>query len=403
MQSILRDNPKFEVVILDKNASFHDLSWVEDTELGRGYLLISDSSNSGKVWRYETGGGLIPIGKSLYLDHSGCRSNLWIPCHDTCSNSGSKGIAIQVVKDEPRFDIGQLIVVESGEQRIVRLEKDGARTPLVLNVPSLCQGHIVDVSDGTPSSLSHRRLNRPGKVMYTPFGDLMFIDEEECMIPNKKSESESESTKFTSSKSGIFRVKEIVNIPPISFRQSRDAHAWTVEDMVSKHTQVKVELAYVHNNGYIYDMIVGKDVSSIYVAALVRDDDCRHVIYKIIENEEDDDDDETVKELGAMDIFFDLTKFFPPQDDRCKTSSTALAIDHQGNLFATLPSGLVVLHPDGNLLASIDVHPMESEPTSLVIGNDGYLYMTTQTTVQRMKVKSKLLEYPTNLIVPKLQ
>ena len=52
---IFYEGSNFETVIEDDFASFFDMVWVEDAELGRGYLLLSDSASSGKVWRFETG------------------------------------------------------------------------------------------------------------------------------------------------------------------------------------------------------------------------------------------------------------------------------------------------------------------------------------------------------------
>jgi hypothetical protein len=408
---------KFEIVILDNNASFYDLTWVEDAELARGYLLVSDSASTGKIWRYETGGGLIPIGKSLYLDQSGCRSNIWTFCNETCTNAGSRGMAIQVDRDEKRFDMGRLMVAERGEKRIVRLEQDGARTPLVLNVPSLCRDR--DRGHGREVEVGSRRLYNPGKIMYTPFGDLWFVEEEPCTVPQENNGTEASMT----FQSGIYRIKEVVNIPPISFRQSREAHSWTVEDMISKHKDVKVELSYIGAE-HISDMIVGKDVSLVYVAASIRNDaqECRIVIYKIHDDDDEEEENEKsntgtqtiVKDLRQLEVFYDLTNFYPPKMNQCNMYGSALAIDHQGNLYATYPGGLVLLNQDGDLMASIQVVDLDDkdsessimtfiEPTALTIGNDGYLYMSTKTMVQRMKVKTKVLEPPTNLIVPKLQ
>lgn len=221
--------PAVTVTSTGKGTSFFDMTWVEDTELGRGYLLLSDSSASGKVWRYETGGGIIPIGKSLYLDQSGCRSRSGSGYHHQNSSTspscndgrnGSRGMTLQILKDENRFDIGSLIIAEGGERRIVRLEVDGARSPLVLDVPSLC--------DETSKRLT--MTNSAGKLTYSPFGDLLFTETMECSV---ELESDSDSgvsenqnqNDFSETRSeirsGLYRLKEVVNIPPIPFQRSR--------------------------------------------------------------------------------------------------------------------------------------------------------------------------------------
>lgn len=380
---IFYDKSVFETVIQDESASFNDMTWVEDVELGRGYLLLSDSASSGKVWRYETGGGIVPIGKSLFLDQSGCRSNHWNPC-ETVVDGGSKGLALQVLKDEDRFDIGRLIVVENGEERIVRLEEDGARTPLVLNVPSPC---------GTGAS---GRLNHPDKVVYTPFGDLLFVDSSYC-----RDDPEADAMR----KSAIYRVKEVVNIPSIVFHQSRHAHTWTIDELI-KHksgAQGSIEMAY---NGMesISDIIVGKDVTSLFVSGNVSREGqgCRKLIIKLT----DDTDATRTQNLHEMPIFYDMTSFYPIA--QCIDGGIAMAINSDGVLFASFPGGLAIIDPEGDLLGTVKVsmnnvagEGVDILPNALVIGNDGYLYMTTKKILLRLKIRSKLLDHPTNLLVPK--
>jgi len=370
-------------VIVDDTASFYDMTWVEDVDLGRGYLLLSDSASSGKVWRYETGGGLVPIGKSLFLDQAGCRSSHWTSC-DSITDGGGKGLTLQVFKDENRFNIGRLIIVESGEERIVRLEEDGARTPLVLNIPSLC---------GTGVS---GRLNRPGRLLYTPFGDMLFTDTMEC-----RDDPDAE----TLFKSAIYRVKEVVNIPSITFQQSRDAHTWTMKEMTEHHpdAQESVELSY---NGmeYISDMIVGKDVTSLFVAGSISrpEGGCRKVIVKMI----DDTDATRTQNLDEMPVFFDMSEFY--RSGQCTDEGIAMAINSDGHIFASYPGGVAIIDSEGDLLSTVSVlmnnedgEIVDVRPNGLIIGNDGYLYMTTKKVLLRLKVKSSVLDYPTNLIVPK--
>ena len=380
--NLLEKTDVFEEVVFDKDASFHDMIWVEDVGLGRGYLLLSDNASSGKVWRYEIGGGLIPIGKSLYLDKAGCRSGHWTRC-DVEKNSGSRGLAVQVMKDEDRFDIGKLLIVEGGERRIVRLEEDGARTPLVLEIPDICGG-------------SNRRLNYPSRLLYTPFGDLLFLDTTECRDG---------ADAFNVSKSSIYRVRDVVNVPQISFFQSRSAHSWTMRDMIKNQSEVPVELSYTGME-QISDMIVGKDLTSLFVAGRFSSEKegCRQVIVKA----PDDTESTAVQNISDMTVFFDMTNFFPHR--HCGEGDISMAIDNEGNIFATHSRGFAIINADGNLLANVEVSPPFVEhdsftrtfrPNGIVIGNDGYLYMTTKERLLRMRVKSKLLDYPTNLIVPK--
>lgn len=380
---LLDDGSQFETVFTDETASFYDMTWMEDVDLGRGYLLLSDSSSSGKVWRYETGGGLVPIGKSLFLDHSGCRSNLWASC-ETNSNAGSKGLVAQISKDEDNFQIGSLIIVETGEARIVRLEEDGARTPLVLNVLSPCGTGV----DG--------RLNRPGRLLYTPFGDLLFTDTAKCS---------GEPDEEISEKTVVYRLKEVVNIPHIKFQQSRDAHSWIMQEMALHNPEAltSIELSYTGMD-YISDMIVGKDLTSLFIAGSTSllEGGCRRVITKV----NDDTGTTNVQNLDQKPIFFDMSTFYP--SGKCSGEGIAMAINADGYIFASYPGGVALIDPWGELLSTITVvmeskegESIDGTPNGLIIGNDGYLYMTTGKNLLRLKLKTGTLDYPTNMIVPR--
>uniref|UniRef100_A0A7S3Q0M8 Uncharacterized protein n=2 Tax=Chaetoceros debilis TaxID=122233 RepID=A0A7S3Q0M8_9STRA len=418
----------------ETGTSFFDMTWVEDTELGRGYLLLSDSSAAGKVWRYETGGGIIPIGKSLYLDQSGCRS-LKAASSSTsfsCNNgrNGSRGMTLQILKDESRFDIGSLIVAEGGEHRIVRLEVDGARSPLVLDVPSLCDetSKRLEMDDNSSSA---------GKLMYSPFGDLLFTETMECSV-NVDSNADGETTARTSEiRTGVYRLKEVVNIPPIPFQKSREAHEWEMGQLINYHdremknnnnsehiTQMSdMFTANVAFSGlrHISDMAVMKELTSMLIAGsfMNKDDGSyKFVIVKVVDDPDKDSDsgggsdrESDNKDLQDAPVFFDMTDFFKSHNNNNEVG-IALTLDANGNIFATYPGGIAILDSEGDLLATVELNLDASSsssshtdhlvvPTAIVIGNDGYLYVSTTTTLLRWRIKSKPLDYPTNLIVPK--
>ena len=236
---------------------FAGSTWVHDDELGRGYLLLSDSSSSGMVWRWEVGGGPITIGRSLFLKDSGCRSGLWADCSSSSFGSsfspnnsdpslpnvshwllGSGGITVQPSRETSHFHSGRIVVAERGERRIVRMEEDGARTPLVIRVPSLFRptSNVLEEEtegrEGNETTTTMVRLNDPGGVlMYTPFGDLLFTDRRTRSFDDDDDDDDSKGTvsSVCSTKTmvaGLYRLREAVNIPSIDFKSSRIAHEW---------------------------------------------------------------------------------------------------------------------------------------------------------------------------------
>jgi len=446
-----------------KNANTKLVSslWMEDVDLGRGYLLLSDKSKHGSIWRYEVGGGPIPIGKSLYMDYSGCRSNYWNTCEDendssstistisssssSSSDVGSMGMTIQIEKDETDFMNGLLVISEKGEQRIVRLEKDGSRTPLVLNVTSLCHADEVgydDDDDDDESDSDGHRLIHSNQVLYTPFGDLLFTDYNPNGCPTTSSSSSSSSSSNSSegqeAVAGVYKLKEIINIPQLSsFQQSKEAHKWTEEELNSYyinhhhgHDKLKstttstmttspyhnMDLLYSGAFEYISGMIIGQDLTSLYIAGKMKHDETDHVQYGIVkvsieeeeegeedeqkekeyklihdldDDEDDDDDDEheheheheslsdknenqqnhnepqngSGRKNGILDdksiLFHDMTHYFSTTTTTTTTLSSssigiALTMDENGLLYATYPNGIAIIDSlDGILLGTL--------------------------------------------------
>ena len=107
---------------------------------------------------------------------------------------------------------GNLIAAaEWGEQRIIRLEESGARTPLIVQVPDVCY-----------SDTSTVRLHQPNSMIMTPFGDLIVVDHAaDCTI------------------SVVWRLQKAMQVPALqSAWDSRLAHKWT--QVQHNHTLDKV-------------------------------------------------------------------------------------------------------------------------------------------------------------------
>jgi gluconolactonase len=80
--------------------------------------------------------------------------------------------------------------------------------------------------------------------------------------------------------------------------------------------------------------------------------------------------------LGPGALFYDVSA------DPGKGVPDGMKVDRAGNLFATGPSGVYVLAPDGRLLGRIE---LPEEPSNVAWGNDGKnLYVTAQTSVYRI-------------------
>mmetsp|Transcript_9656 Transcript_9656/g.27066 ORF Transcript_9656/g.27066 Transcript_9656/m.27066 type:complete len:559 (+) Transcript_9656:177-1853(+) len=417
----------------------HSLSYHHDPELGRGYLLLSDAAGSGRIWRWEVGGGPITIGRSLHMERSGCRSNLWTaadhvgggrrtkkwvvngkPIEGGCPPNeamaalfpiddatyagdstkllmGSTGLTVEIAREAESARVGTLVVVERGERRIVRIEEDGARTPLVLTVPSPCAN-----STGTMT-----RLGGTGRVLYGPFGDLIFTDTTSCGDG--------------SSASAVYILREAVNVPPLPAPLSREAHEWKQmpkEGANGKGREDEIIEILFDGMDVMSDIALGPRGEELYVAGRLGD---RQKVVKVSLDDDDDDGDaaNTLRRskrdkesgIGQAKPFFDLSKKYtakPPPND-----GTAMAVDNEGNVYASYIGGIVVIDSKGTEIASLALSsaaknndkaaaPSDSliVPTAMEIGDDGYLYVSASTSLMRIRSHIGPAIIGTNMVIP---
>ncbi|KAL7466783.1 hypothetical protein ACHAXS_007156 [Conticribra weissflogii] len=283
-------------------------AWVHDEELGRGYLLLADAGRSGRIWRWEVGGGPITIGRSLHMERSGCRSGLWLgklgdehgeiarpkpggtcpgnlfgvsttynnegrmqaestssSCTESASQRklsqhsppllGSASLAVELTRNAERSSCGKnLIVAEWGERRIIRLEgESGARTPLVTLVPT---HRSLDVLYGKPR---WRRVLRPSHLVYTPFGDLLFSD-------NFQKMGEENNTQIDEHIGVLYRRKEAVHIAPIPVEKSRRAHEWVgTSEGLDEEKESQIDILF-ETSGWIEGVaLADSEFSDCYV------------------------------------------------------------------------------------------------------------------------------------------
>lgn len=74
------------------------------------FLIWSDVKKN-RIYRWEEGGGLFTIGKSVYMEESGCRSN-----EELCKTIIEPGS--NALTQEP--STGLLVLCEHGERRVSR-------------------------------------------------------------------------------------------------------------------------------------------------------------------------------------------------------------------------------------------------------------------------------------------
>jgi len=330
-------------------------TWRQDSELGRGYLLLSQAHGSGRIWRWERGGGPIPIGRTLAMDPSGCRSKQ--DCEK--DRNGSGGLAVDFYKQE-EFRQGSLVVAEWGEGRIVKLEEEtGARTPLVMNVPDACKH----------ASARPRRVERPIQMLYTPTGDLVFMES-------------------SSSCQTVMRLNQAVHVPPLdSAMTSRMAHKWN-----TTHHEHAIDVLYKETD--LGSMALDSKGEGLYVT--VKRNGSVLLVHLSLLLEDDDDEEEDTNVNTRMGLLQHTAKVaFNLSEADITESPQAMTVDESGNVFLAVPTGVLVLK-DGK-----DVVGMLAAPTpitSMTLGEDKYLYLTTSTALLRIRVRNGPPKLRTDLV-----
>ena len=409
-------------------------TWVHDEDLGRGYLLLADAGRSGRIWRWEVGGGPITIGRSLHMERSGCRSGLWVDgdgtnirngtCPDnifsgsvssSCSKTaleqktssppllGSASLAVELTRDAERSSIGKnIIVAEWGERRIVRVEGEtGARTPLVVLVPPPEQHDKVEIDgkgqegEGEVAHEEWVRVQQPNHLTYTPFGDLLFSDNRDNV-------------------GIVYRLKEAVHVQPISAEQSRDAHGWERSAIIEDQAdQNNIDILF-QSDGAVEGVTLGSDYSMLYI--LVASPGGK-TVYRLPLDSDDDED------AGSEDVRSDEAKegdrvrasvFYSMSFDDCDSDQldnndydmsssvgSKLSVDAQGTLYMITCSTTVTIlsKEEGKVIGTLTAQGTDSL-TSVDFGEDGYLYMTSPNELRRIKTRIGGMALPTNLVVP---
>lgn len=320
--------------------------WKHDEELGRGYILSSDVSGKGRVWRWEVGGGPIAIGRTLHLDQAGCRSR------ELCAG-GAGGIAVDF-GNKDHYREGRLVVAEWGEERIARLEENGARTPLVLQVPDPCH----------PSPAT-RRVSKPTRLLYTPFGDLLFID----LVPECQT-------------SVLYRLKHATHVAPLpSLASSREAHAWNHLD----YPYGVPDILYQTNKSILGDISIANDWTSAYVSVSGQDGAGLLRVALTIDDEDESTENNKVSTLV----------FLSDMGVSLENKASPIEVTQNGIVFWGMKDTILVLD-QGRVLGHV---PVPTSPQSLTLGEDGYLYVATSTQLLRVYTKERPVKVPTNMVL----
>ena len=383
--------------------------WRHDADLGRGFLLVSSGN---RVWRWERGGGPIPIGRSLQLDHAGCRPDRieWCASRNGGDNHrGVGGLSLDFLGVESTFG-GSLVLAEWGEGRIVRLEDNGARTPLAV-LPG-CEGRHPNQPDSTAGiTFTKQQSVLPQHLLMTPFGDLLFM------------QSNTSCTSSASSAS-IYMVRQAMQLPVLeSLAESRLAHnhSW-----IQQHLGLKQPILFWNSdddpttgmNYQLGGMALTTSWTSLYVSMTQQSNTdssssaaTAALLYQVplTENDEEDDDEDIPDQRNKKplrsrsELIWNLTQTVPSW-----TNAGPLVVTKQGFVFWVVEETLLVVMDLSSSTTTrakrklLGYFRLADRVTSLSLGGteDSFLYITTSQSLWRLSTRHGMAHpvvVPTNL------
>jgi len=375
-------------------ASIVATTWMEDEELGRGYLLLSTSAGNGRIYRWEAGGGPIAIGRTLHLKDSGCRSNLYRKCGvgngahtNTNSPIGSGGIAVDIYRSkdpEPR-----LIVAEYGEGRVVRLEENGARTPLIIETAT--------------TMTREKRLTRPFRLLTTPYGDLLAMDN----ATSSDYHSGGDDDDNDDNNKGAFvlwRLPKASDVPALpSLSVSRKAHAW------NRNNNTMLPHVFFRSNE-MGGMVLDPSGQRILVTTRTMDPDdnsSSSVVVVSLPLLDDLDDQEESNKKGDLvdDNSGMISREMPSRQSILVFDYSAHAnvpgaieVDNNGNLYLAVENGILVVSKSRSYFAKIAFSAGE-KITDLTLGSDKFLYVAMESKLARILVPNSPLQVQKELLI----
>lgn len=300
--------------------------WINDADSSTTYLLFSDTVKN-KIYRWEEGKGLFTIGRSVYVEKSGCKSNTSY-C-STMYQTGSNGL-VHLSNSKST----NIVLCQHGERAVTILFDNGTRTALATHY----NGH---------------RLNSPNDLAWSKDGNLYFTDPIYGLLDQTTKRVVGQELNF----SGVYMVpKEAIQETIRSGRPATDVRLLT-EDIT-------------YPNGISFSA----DFRRLYIS---NSDDQAKSWY--VYNVSDDG------KLSAKTTFFDA-KQLTLDETNTVGNADGLKVDGEGNVYCTAPGGLIVLSPKGELLGKL---ALDRGATNVAFGGDGRLYITTGDAVLRVKANFK--------------
>jgi sugar lactone lactonase YvrE len=104
-----------------------------------------------------------------------------------------------------------------------------------------------------------------------------------------------------------------------------------------------------------------------------------------------DDDDEPLWD-GKSDVVYEW------KNEQQVQLPGPIVVDQKGHLFVGINNEVVVMDEEGTVISTVS---LPARATSLTLGQDGFLYVSSSSDLYRIKVRNQPLKVPTNMIKKK--
>lgn len=324
--------------------------WVQDDASSSNYLMFSDTVTN-RIYKWEEGIGMFTVGRTIYIENSGCESN-----QDYCDSMYEPGSNSLQRKNSTSLDI---LVCQHGERAISLIRENGTRSTIATHFKG-------------------KRLNSPNDMVISLDGHLYFTDPRYGLFDKERKHIVGQEQKY----SGVYMIK-----------REHVQNALTTGES-TEHVRL-LDGSLDWPNGLAFS----PDYSKLYVS----NSDSSKPIIKVFD----------VADNGALrngKLFFNATDLYIEECARLRDDTTnseihstlmnassnhcntsiglpdGMKVDIHGNIFATGPGGVLVLSSEGLLIGRFR---LDRPVSNIAFGADGRLYFTAKDIVARVWIKTK--------------
>ena len=152
-----------------------------------------------------------------------------------------------------------------------------------------------------------------------------------------------------------------------SLIESPNSHAWTA--IGSNHASLALTPTWTS----VYLLALKGDSVILLRIPLEKDED---------EDDDEDDDDEKAQKVNVStepQVVLNIAQHFPSVKE-----AGVITVSREGHIFWMTADGVLVADPEKIMV--FGVIPTPSEPISITLGADGFLYVSTMTNLLRIRV-----------------